>query len=409
MEPHEIFPKEFVPNVEGASYHPKWVGANKAGDAPKWAAFRDALATYKKGDTLAVPDMATKYGRALAAAGRLHMSVTDIGTYYPPEPPPPPPPTGDWESAVAGSGQFTRPSFTPTRTVTCTTASQLQSACTNLLAGDKVVCTGAFTHSGRLFIDKRLTGWAEIHFDNTILIGTQNNTPAVYLKDCERIRCYGGRVLSSAGPGITLHAGQDVTWIDFYVEDCDNTGVYVNPTTRQMNRIRLKGEITNCGLNLALDPHNPASGTGGLEAGTGMHGMYIGGSNFRLNDCYFAVDVHDQPTGAAVQINEIDDSEFWVRAHRITFNAQIQVAGNAIQAWGGSLLRNTFRYIEAADITGHAYENTHFNSSTSMSTCVVLYGRASNYSTNPAVANFAWDTWGGMQYVDVLPASFGQD
>jgi hypothetical protein len=61
------------------------------------------------------------------------------------------------------------------------------------------------------------------------------------------------------------------------------------------------------------------------------------------------------------------------------------------------------------DITGHAVENSHFSSSTSLSTCTTQYGRATNFSTNPLVANFAWDTWGGMQYQDVSPQSFGQD
>ena len=103
--PEDIFPKEFVPNIEGASYHPKWVAANKNGDAPKWAAFRDALLTYKAGDTLAVPTMATKYGKALVAAGKEHMSVTDLGSVYPgPTPPPPPPDPGATPPAIANQG-----------------------------------------------------------------------------------------------------------------------------------------------------------------------------------------------------------------------------------------------------------------------------------------------------------------
>lgn len=89
MEPERIFPDEFVPSVEGASYYPKWVAANKNGDAPKWTAFRDAAKAYRKGDSLQVPAMATKYGRALVAAGKLHMSVTDIGSADWPSPPPP--------------------------------------------------------------------------------------------------------------------------------------------------------------------------------------------------------------------------------------------------------------------------------------------------------------------------------
>jgi len=68
--PEDIFPKEFVPNIEGASYHPKWVAANKSGDAPKWAAFRDAVLTYKAGDTLAVRREPSRTWLPSSAQGR---------------------------------------------------------------------------------------------------------------------------------------------------------------------------------------------------------------------------------------------------------------------------------------------------------------------------------------------------
>lgn len=100
--------EEFVQNIQSSAYHPKWVKANPA-EAGKWATFRDAVLAYKSGDSVAAPSMATKYGRALVAAGKLHMSVTDIGADYgsPPSPPPPPPPTPvTWESPITiSSGQ----------------------------------------------------------------------------------------------------------------------------------------------------------------------------------------------------------------------------------------------------------------------------------------------------------------
>lgn len=89
----DIFPQEFVPNVEGSTYHPKWVKSNP-GEAAKWATFRDAAIAHKKDGSLAVPVMATKYGKALVAAGREHMSVIDLGAAPIVPPPPPPPPTG---------------------------------------------------------------------------------------------------------------------------------------------------------------------------------------------------------------------------------------------------------------------------------------------------------------------------
>lgn len=85
------FGDEFVPNIESTAYHPKWV-RQSPGEAAKWAAFRDKALAYKKGDALVPPDMASHYGKALVAAGKIHMSVIDLGAVW--EPPPPPPPTG---------------------------------------------------------------------------------------------------------------------------------------------------------------------------------------------------------------------------------------------------------------------------------------------------------------------------
>lgn len=91
MSDETRFRDEFVPNIEGSTYHPRWVKANPS-EASKWQAFRDAAIAYKHGDTLAVPTMATKYGKALAAAGKEHMSVIDLGAAPVTPPPPPPPP-----------------------------------------------------------------------------------------------------------------------------------------------------------------------------------------------------------------------------------------------------------------------------------------------------------------------------
>lgn len=97
MDPERIFPDEYVPNAEGAAYHPKWQKANP-GEAAKWASFRDAVLAYRKDDpAVAVPAMATKYGRALVAAGEEHltiMSVIDIGSA----------PITDEPAVIAGQG-----------------------------------------------------------------------------------------------------------------------------------------------------------------------------------------------------------------------------------------------------------------------------------------------------------------
>lgn len=95
MQPDRIFPDEYVPREQAASTHKKWEQANPNGDAPKWRAFRDKALAYKEGDApVAAPDMATPHGDALVAAGKLHMSVIDLGADYATTPPPPPSGTG---------------------------------------------------------------------------------------------------------------------------------------------------------------------------------------------------------------------------------------------------------------------------------------------------------------------------
>lgn len=85
MADEKIFADEFVPNIQGSSYYPKWVKANPI-EAGKWNTFRDKVLIYKHGDILASPSLATKYGKALIAAGKLHMSVIDIGAVIPGSP-----------------------------------------------------------------------------------------------------------------------------------------------------------------------------------------------------------------------------------------------------------------------------------------------------------------------------------
>lgn len=101
-----VFANEFVPNAEGVAYHGKWLAANKNGDAPRWAAYRDALL---RGEKPAPPAMATKYGRELVAAGKQHVSISNLvgvvtNPFPGPDPPLPPPPAGDvlaWKSPSA--------------------------------------------------------------------------------------------------------------------------------------------------------------------------------------------------------------------------------------------------------------------------------------------------------------------
>lgn len=111
----KVFKDEFVPNIQSANKtnYNQWKQSNP-GEAAKWEKFRDAAIAYQAGDPpVPVPALATKYGRALVAAGKLHVSVTDIGADYTviDTPPPPPPPTTayfveDWSSGTFQSSKW---------------------------------------------------------------------------------------------------------------------------------------------------------------------------------------------------------------------------------------------------------------------------------------------------------------
>ncbi len=89
-----VFEDEFVPNIQSANKtsYGQWKQSNPK-EAQKWEAYRDAAIAHKKGQPApSAPTLATKYGKALVAAGKQHVSVTDLGsTYEPPELPPDPP------------------------------------------------------------------------------------------------------------------------------------------------------------------------------------------------------------------------------------------------------------------------------------------------------------------------------
>lgn len=98
---------QYVKDAQAVPYYAKWESANKNGDAPKWRSFRDKLLA---GQSVAVPSMATAYGKSLVGAGQQHMSISHLvgavqNPYPPPDPPPvtpPPPPT----STSSGLGYF---------------------------------------------------------------------------------------------------------------------------------------------------------------------------------------------------------------------------------------------------------------------------------------------------------------
>lgn len=85
MSDEKIFPNEFVPNIQSFTKlsYTSWKNANPK-EAVAWEKFRDTIIT---GKPATPPTMATRFGKALVAAGKLHMSVIDLGS-APVQPPP---------------------------------------------------------------------------------------------------------------------------------------------------------------------------------------------------------------------------------------------------------------------------------------------------------------------------------
>jgi hypothetical protein len=304
-----------------------------------------------------------------------------------------PPPAGTWEDMLAA--EFPITSFTPSRTVTVTSAVQLNAACADLQAGDRINASG-FTYNGSFqgLRDKNLSDWAELHFTNVqfVATGTQYGFPLI---NTSKIRVFGADV-SGGGYGVPIFKCQDVEFRGA-VHDIGGTACHPVPNGVRATRITVVLEAWNCGLNHTLDPH--------ADKGTGLHALYAGDSGSLPNiDCRYAVDTHDQTNCAGgVQLTNQQGGYIAVRAHDLSFRSTTQTAGNAIQHFGSSS-QNCDMWIEAERITGHGFRSQ----GGSLSSNTVVYGRAEDFCLNPREGTKAWDTVGGITYgVDVQPDSFG--
>lgn len=315
-----------------------------------------------------------------------------------------------------------RPAFTPTRTVTVTTKTQLDAAIADLRAGDLVdaVVAGGWDYTGHLDIrDKRLASYAAIDLGTgvdavRITNPDTSNFWAVLVNNVANLRMYGGKIKATGGQGILSHGLlNNFLWWDFYCHDCGNHGVSLVCASDGggYDGIDIKGETYNCGLNyLAIDNHP--------EKGTGCHGMIIhdtqpSSAAYNFKNARIAMYVHDQPTGAALEIGGNvgveDNITIYLKAERLTFVATQQVGGNALQTWGSAPFSNIHvKYLEATDLQGRAVDN-NLASGTSRSGITVEYGRASNCCQNPHLASTEpsvspsqpWDPRGAPVYQDV--------
>lgn len=299
---------------------------------------------------------------------------------------------------------FTRPRFRSTRTVDVHTAAQFWRAWSRLRPREEIDVHGV-TFSGQAVFRKQLSGWAEVHFDSrTRFTGIPgSNFPAVAVVRSSRIRFYGGNVTNpTGGVGILIQDSSWASWWNFVIHDTANTGLAVRGIEEPSTHLDLKGEIYHWGLNLALDTHS--------EKGTGMHGANLADSPYGVADSRFALDVHDGATGAGVEAGGHMSTDFfrhntlYLRCRNLTKVALKQTAGNCVQVWGINVTDNDFRYIEAANLTGRAFEAGGMYDGQSLATNRVRYGLAIHTNLNPRVGPIHWDPHDGTVFQHVSPA-----
>lgn len=290
-----------------------------------------------------------------------------------------------------------RPAFTPTRTINVSTASGFKTALANLQAGDLVKVTAAFTVSGETVISNRLSASAVldlgsyVHFYNS----ATTNMPAVWVKNAQNIRIYGGDIRADGGSCIIWYGSQHITWWDFHAHDCGSSGIglaTLQPGANGYGPIQyndVEGSITHFSLtNGQYDSH--------VEKCSGIHGANIADANYAdISHNRFAFDVEDSTCsgggisfGSNQSTNIPHDNAVIVKCVSLTFVSTLQTGGNCYQTWGYGNQNTDIKYLEANDLTGHAVwaGGLYSKPNSALATDTIEYGRATNTDQNPRYA-----------------------
>jgi hypothetical protein len=302
-------------------------------------------------------------------------------------------------NSATGYRTLVVPAFTPKRTITCGTPSQFLAALANLQPGD-LVDVAAMTIPGEIRINPVLASWAEIHFAPGVMFtGTAQGSklPAVWIVNAKNLRLYGADLTCAGGSGILVYDSTNVHWWGWKAHDCGGGGLSVFNVNAGSSGLDFDGELANNGLDLTLDPH--------VEKGTGLHGAYIGGGSteWTVANSKFSLWVHDQSTGAAVQAgSNINGSRFWVKAERVTFQAQSQVAGNALQFWGGAVNNVTVQKVTGTDLAGRVVETDGLYASGN-SNIIVKNGVGTRTLGNPLLSRVNYEPNPAVTYQNCVP------
>lgn len=280
----------------------------------------------------------------------------------------------------------TPPAFTPNRVAT--TPSEFSSIMGSLKPGD-VVEVKPMTLSGEVVFGQKLSSPADIHFDTGVYFtgaAAGTSLPAVWIHG-SNLRLYGGNVSGLGNDCVKVSASSsdssgpsNIRWWGVKLHDCGGNGFSAQGAGYPNTNLDIQAEVWNAGRTLSLDPH--------AVKGTGLHGAYIGGGNAPTSG-RFIFYVHDQPTGAAVQAgSNLQNSDLWIRAERLTWAGTAGMAGNAFQPWGGNDRNVVVHDLEVYDVTGHAV----FDESLTGGSVTVQYARSSGVTLSPAYQSSSYVT-----------------
>jgi hypothetical protein len=286
------------------------------------------------------------------------------------------------DMGATGYRELVQPAFTPVRTMIAATPGQFLNDLANLQPGDDLE-VDPMTIPGEVKIANVLSSPAEINFAPGVSFtgsATDTDLPAVWIVGAKNVRLDGGDLTNPGGGAILVYDSTNIQWWHFKAHDAGGGCLSVFNVNSGSSGLDFDGELSNCGNDLTDDPH--------AEKGTGQHGAYIGGGNtaFTVANSKFSLYIHDQRYGAALQAgSNLTNDEFWVKAENVTFQAQSQVAGNAIQFWGGALNNITVHEVTGENLAGRLVE-TNGMYDTGNSNIVVDLARGTNTLMNPLLS-----------------------
>jgi hypothetical protein len=304
------------------------------------------------------------------------------------------------------------PPFTPRRTVSVGSASQLRAAISTLRPGDLVKAAASFTVSSSsaaaLVIKNRLSAPAEIDLTGVKIVytGTEEDN-GVWLNNAKNLYIFGGDISTSDTGGVCLrdYGSQHVLWWGFTAHDCGGTGFQAQAIGGPVDHNDFQGTIWKVGQNLAWDPH--------AERGTGLHAANLWDANQTGNftNNRFAFYAHDIPVGACVEFGNNQPSSqatgnvLYLKCVNATNVAKMQTGGNALQIWGDTnTLGLDVKYLEAHNLQGFGLR-AGISSGQTAKGVTIEYGRATHTNQNPRYARQGpWDSGDNVVYKRVRPA-----